>query len=317
MRKVVLAALLTVLLALTCIGAVELAFCRIEEPQLYHAITDPVIDRLDDTRQQAAVWLTAAGNAVTDWSLRAADKAVTALHSAILNASNSVEYAASVLMARLKEIQRAGEPALPRQTPIADPIITELITIQGQEYLTGGNLKVPYYNQGDVQWAEQPYGTDLIGQYGCGPTVLAMAVSALTGQTVTPTDMASWAVENGYWASHSGSYLSVVSGAAEAFGLECTSLGIPDAESLCDRLAISQGLIVALVGPGHFTKNGHFIILRGMTLEGEVLVSDPNSRENSLTLWEPQLILDELSGSRTDGAPLWLLTASDQQNLTA
>lgn len=41
---------------------------------------------------------------------------------------------------------------------------------------------------------------------------------------------------------------------------------------------------------GHFTERGHFIILRGVTLEGRVLVADPNSRERSLAAWEPQLI---------------------------
>lgn len=59
---------------------------------------------------------------------------------------------------------------------------------------------------------------------------------------------------------------------------------------------------------GHFTERGHFIILRGVTLEGRVLVADPNSRERSLAAWEPQLILDELSSSCSSGAPLWRIS---------
>jgi hypothetical protein len=65
------------------------------------------------------------------------------------------------------------------------------------------------------------------------------------------------------------------------------------------------------MGPGHFTQRGHFILLRGTTLSGEVLVADPNSRERSLTAWDPQLILDELSSHTSDGAPLWALSAGN------
>ena len=62
---------------------------------------------------------------------------------------------------------------------------------------------------------------------------------------------------------------------------------------------------MALMTKGHFTNSGHFIVLRGGTLEGKILVADPNSRERSLAAWEPQLILDELSPARYAGAPIW------------
>ena len=71
------------------------------------------------------------------------------------------------------------------------------------------------------------------------------------------------------------------------------------------------GLVVALVGPGHVTDGGHFILVRGTTLAGEILVADPNSLERSLTAWDPQIILDELSSARDNGAPLWALFPSD------
>ena len=68
---------------------------------------------------------------------------------------------------------------------------------------------------------------------------------------------------------------------------------------------LSGKVLVALMGPGHFTNRGHFILLRGVTLSGQVLVADPNSAERSLSVWDPQLILDELSKSTNNGAPLW------------
>ena len=66
-------------------------------------------------------------------------------------------------------------------------------------------------------------------------------------------------------------------------------------------------LAVALVGPGHFTDSGHFILLHGAVPTGEVLVADPNSRKNSLALWDPQIILDEAKASSGDGVCIWLL----------
>ena len=65
------------------------------------------------------------------------------------------------------------------------------------------------------------------------------------------------------------------------------------------------------MGPGHFTQGGHFILLRGVTLSGMILVADPNSEERSLMEWDPQLILDELSASTASGAPLWVLSLAD------
>ena len=65
------------------------------------------------------------------------------------------------------------------------------------------------------------------------------------------------------------------------------------------------------MGPGHFTRNGHFIVLRGITLTGAILVADPNSVERSLTEWDAQLILDELSYSHQFGGPLWVISDAE------
>ena len=117
--------------------------------------------------------------------------------------------------------------------------------------------------------------------------------------------MAVWAAEAGYCAPGSGSYLSIVSGTARKFGYVCESLPLT-AEALVQAVA-SGGTAVALMGPGHFTEHGHFILLHGVTESGQLLVADPNSRENSLTLWNPDVILSELSSSRSDGSPLWVI----------
>lgn len=137
---------------------------------------------------------------------------------------------------------------------------------------------------------------------------MAMLISSLKEETLDPAQAAREADEAGYCAPGSGSYLSIVEGMAGRYGLEAVSCPDLSAEELTQQL-VSGNLFVALMGKGHFTDGGHFILLRGVTLEGKVLVADPNSRERSLVGWDPQLILDELSASRSNGAPLWRFSA--------
>ena len=208
--------------------------------------------------------------------------------------------------------QKASDPMLADGgEPITDPSVTELTRREGQELLTGGSISIAYYAQSDAAWKDKSYGNDPIGSYGCGPTVMAMAVQSMTGTKTDPEKMSAWCAAHGYWAPKSGSYHSIVQGAATAFGLECNPAGALSADEL--RLQLSGGRIaVALMKAGHFTSGGHFILLRGITVEGKILVADPNSRARSLAAWDAQTIIDELSDSRSAGAPLWFLSRAVQ-----
>lgn len=283
--------LLIILLALVCIGGVELAVCRVAAPELFQTITAPVVDlahRVGQTGQKLLGQVGQAGHALLDRLTPSRDTSEAEESQPPVN-------------------QLAGDPAIDEQPPAEDPSITEFTTRSGREVLTGGVADVVYYNQAEEPWASSPFGRDVIKGYGCGPTALAMLVSTLTDQTVNPAQMAAWAYESGYWASGSGSHLSIIEGAAAAYGLDVQAWSDRSADGLQEQLA-SGHLFVALMTRGHFTNAGHFILLRGVTLEGTVLVADPNSRERSLAAWDPQLILDELSSSTASGAPLWRFT---------
>lgn len=286
------------LLATLCIGATELAFCRVADPELFAKVTAPVV---------------ALSKEVCTHARTLASLVYEKLSGAAYSASNAVstfiESTKSALesLAPSEEPQIADGPAIEKKAAIEDPEITGLDASTGKEILTGGNVPLIYYNQKDEAWANLPFGKDNIGLYGCGPTSMSMIVSSLTGYDVDPEAMASWAASQGYWAPQSGSYLSIVQGTAAHYGLNCSPLSISTPDELSTQFS-SDSLIVALMGAGHFTKSGHFIVLHGATLDGRILVADPNSRDNSLTAWEPQLILDELSSSTDSGAPLWLIT---------
>ena len=280
---------LIVLLALLCVCGAELAACRFFAPDLYERIVSPV-------RRTASA---------------AVELCVSAAQSAVQSAQDLGQRLQESLAARSTpepepepESQMAGDPTLTDVLPVSDPSITELVLTGGQFYLTGGTLEIVYFNQGDEPWASQPYGSDKIGGYGCGPTAMAMVVASMTDTQTDPALMSQWAAEQGYWARRSGSYLSIVEGTAQAHGLQAESFPGRTPDELLEEL-LSGKVLVALMGPGHFTNRGHFILLRGVTLSGQVLVADPNSAERSLSVWDPQLILDELSKSTNNGAPLW------------
>lgn len=301
------AAPLILLLAVVCIGGVELAVCSHFDPALYHRITDPVYNAVQAGVRRAAE----TGQAAWNGLCQTADAAAVRLQ-AVWDELTAPPPQPPPAEADLQLVDNEAVTLPPR--PRAEYTITALENRDGQDVLTGGTWEVVYFDQTAEPWAGQPYGSDHIGGYGCGPTAMAMVVSTLTGQQLDPAQMAQHCVDHGYWAKLHGSYLSMVPGVSQDFGLDCVSLPPEeaDAETVTQYLA-SGRLIVALMGPGHFTNGGHFIVLRGITLEGSILVADPASQERSLTTWDLPLILEELSASRYNGSPLWVVSQKNPE----
>lgn len=169
-----------------------------------------------------------------------------------------------------------------------------------------GETQVVYYNQLDERWKYELYGTDTIGGYACGPTAMSIVVSSLTSETVDPPHMAQWAYENGYWCSGNGSYHSLIPGAAEAWGLSVEGCTATEPQRIVDALADGK-LVVAIMTKGHFTSSGHFIVLRGCTADGKILVADPSSYKRSEKSWDMSIILNEASKRAGSGGPFWII----------
>lgn len=309
--------LLILLLALVCVGTVELIACRFFDPALFRTITAPVVNTAIAAADTVSSAARSTGEAISNFSERVSSRIEDAIEEVReKRAERKLQEEApvdpdipdTVDIAEEPENQRATAPLLNISSSICDPSVTELRTVGEQEILTGGPIKVVYYLQGDERWGDLKYGSDKISTHGCGPTAMAMVVSSMTDTLILPQDMAQWAVDNGHWARRSGSYHSIVIGTATAFGLQAEGYPLRSADTLREEL-MSGNLFVALMGPGHFTQSGHFIILRGVTLSGDILVADPGSLERSLTAWDAQLILDELSKSTASGSPLWIISA--------
>ncbi|MCL2547921.1 MAG: C39 family peptidase [Symbiobacteriaceae bacterium] len=168
-----------------------------------------------------------------------------------------------------------------------------------------GQIPVNYYHQCDSRWANVSYAGESIGIAGCGPAAVAMVVSSLTMYTVTPREVASWAELNGYAAYNNGSHHSLIPKAAEHYGLTISSGNDP--EILRQSLQEAK-LAIAIMGPGSFTPTGHFIVLRGITADGRIIVADPVSLVRSNRVWDVMTIYSELRLGAGGGGPVWVVS---------
>lgn len=302
--------LLLFLLAVACVGAVELFVCSFQAPEVYAAITAPVRSAV----RQAGEAGGRAWNALRQQTNRAVADGTARVREGLQRLNEYLTREPDPDgrdgSEPPEEVQLVDDSTVaPPPKPDTGYSVTARAVRDGREYLTGGSHELIYYNQTAAAWAEEAYGTDTIGRYGCGPVAMAMVVSTLTETGMDPVEMARYCVEQGYWAKQQGSYWSIVPGVAEDFGLTCASLPPEETErdQIVHSLATGQ-LLVAMLGPGHFTSSGHFIILRGLTLDGRVLVADPASPDRSLIPWDLDLILQELSPNRSSGGPLWAIS---------
>lgn len=171
-----------------------------------------------------------------------------------------------------------------------------------------GETVVTYYSQIDDRWENTKYGkSGTIGSAGCGPTALAIVVSTFKGRNITPVEVANWSVRSGHRCEGNGSYHSIIPEGAKHYGLKVEKLGRSSKIEIANHLS-SGKLIVAIMGKGHFTNGGHFIVLRGITSDGKVLVADPASRKRSNRTWDMSIILNEAKGTASSGGPFWSLS---------
>jgi len=160
------------------------------------------------------------------------------------------------------------------------------------------------FNQNDPQWADKIYGgSTTIGEAGCGPSAMAMIITALTGNNVTPYDTATYGAANGTYVDGHGSSHNIGSVVGGHWGLNSSSVGADVAQ--INEVLRSGGLILAVgTGSAPYTSLGHFIVIRGVTENGKWMVGDSNGRagtENSSKEWDPASIL-------LDGVNMWAIT---------
>lgn len=160
--------------------------------------------------------------------------------------------------------------------------------------------EVPFLYQIDPQWSDEPYAGGNIHENGCGPTCLSMVYISLTGKTdLDPVAMARFSEQNGFTVDGMTAWALMTDGAA-MLGLHSAELS---ASADVVRAELEAGRpIICSVRPGDFTSTGHFIVLAGLTDDGQVMVRDPNNAGNGDHPWDLDRILGQC-------ANLWSFSA--------
>ena len=162
-----------------------------------------------------------------------------------------------------------------------------------------------YFNQADATWNDNGYQ---IKSSGCGPSAMAVCISSLTNKWVTPVDTTVWAYKNGYYSSAGASH-EMVPALAQQYKLKCHGLG-SDVSKVRDALK-KKHPVVALMGPGYFTKKGHFIVLVAIDDNDQVTVADVGSRQRTQYKYPLKEVIAQTK-SASAGGPCWEIY-SDQR----
>lgn len=158
------------------------------------------------------------------------------------------------------------------------------------------------YDQNDPKWANVWYGGPesasdpkhgTVASAGCGPSSMAMVITALTKESVTPEDTAIYGRENGTVynkpdGSAGGSLHNL-----EIIGKHWNITGTRVSKTVTAiNSVLRAGGLVVISGQGSapFTDSGHFVTIRAINDKGKWLLGDSNGKkglENSKKEWDP------------------------------
>lgn len=149
----------------------------------------------------------------------------------------------------------------------------------------------PKLYQWDPRWGSTVYSSTAFAVTGCCPTAMAMVYQGLTGDTSkTPYDMGKLASAGGYETAYDGTDIGFMFAGAQQLGLSCTEINL--SYGAVQETLAGGGLIIANVGPGDFTANGHYLVIAGMK-DGSLIINDPYSAVNSAQAWDMEQVLKQ------------------------
>ena len=144
---------------------------------------------------------------------------------------------------------------------------------------TNNNNKFVFYSQSDKKWAGTKIGNRTMADAGCGPTSIAMTISQMTGEEITPDTIAEMGKKElpGY------STYNLFPEIAKKFGMN-----YEDTNKANDIVRhLNDGTPVMLSGQGTngvspYTKDGHIVVAN--SIKGDkVFVTDPRGKNYSRT----------------------------------
>ncbi len=152
---------------------------------------------------------------------------------------------------------------------------------------------IPLFMQWDKRWGYKDYGGNYVGVAGCGPTCIAMVACGLEQDAaINPYVVSQYAAQQGFYTYGQGTSWDIMTTGAKHFGLD-VSAGSVSVDFIMNNLTSSTPLICSMA-PGDFTKTGHFIVLTGITDDGQIIVNDPNSPKNSKKHWDVDILVSQM-----------------------
>ncbi len=191
----------------------------------------------------------------------------------------------------------------------SEDIYTGTISTEGDRIVYDTEIgcvgEAVYYNQGEEPWASLPYGGSNIRSSGCGPTALAIVISTLTGEAVTPEMTGKFAISGGHYVKGKGTSHAFPAAAASHWGLSVVRMRREKMNEVVKGLKDGKMAVVICAENTISGSNGHYIVLTGVTDSGYLTIADPGSRTRTGNLYSPSTI-QSYARDLADGS-IWLI----------
>ena len=142
-----------------------------------------------------------------------------------------------------------------------------------------------FYRQNWSVLKDIPYGPDGFGQCGCGPTCTAEIIANLAGAPVTPAELGEQALDSHSVLENGATTYDFIIRSAAAYGISYYQLRLSDKEGMLAALKAGS-LVLVVMGPGDFTLGSHFVLYRGLTEDGKLLISDSYNYDFTVKEWD-------------------------------
>ena len=130
---------------------------------------------------------------------------------------------------------------------------------------------------------------------------MAMVVSTLLNAKHEPPELADFATKNHYYVTGVGTSHIFFEAAGKHYGLKVKQVSLTNKGEVLTSLNSGKALVIAAMGPGEFTDNGHFIVLTGVK-NGKVSIQDPASEERSKKTYDFEKVIVK------EASKFWIIT---------
>jgi hypothetical protein len=176
-------------------------------------------------------------------------------------------------------------------------------------------ISMPYFNQGDPKW-NYANGEKLIlyepdrtvQTSGCGPTSMAMVIWGLAADknpalktSINPVTVFNYAIKYGYYKGN-GTYPALFSSIGKEYGIK-VEFWRATAERIVNAIQKGHPVIAHVGVPGTEFPHGHYLVIKGATPDGKVIINDPGAHRNTVdskgnpVLWDVNVFVRSAAAS--------------------